>query len=449
MKKYASFIIFCLLIVACNPTKQLVKQGDALMLQERYEEAADYYYNALLKKPGDKVAKDGLKKSAQAVLNDKFIQFSKFVLDNKIEDAVKQYNNADKYAKNAENVGVKLDWATEYDEVYTDVRDEYVLGLYDNALRLFKDKKFDAAEQQFGQIATYDSTYKDATILRLNTVLEPLYQRGLRQLAKAQFKDANISFDRILEIDDHYKDSEKQRNIAKESATITLAVFPVLNQTKNAGDESQINLLLSKKLEKKNNPYVRISNSDEFHKNLESRGWSNISDPQKAAEAARNFGYRYVLILQLVTDSETVTPFKKIVREAYEAFTEAVLNPITNTNNYISKFRKTTYDDTYESRSLKFKMTYQYIQASDGKVLFSDEVEVEKKDEQHLLSYDGNINNLYPELPTGNYLPPPNEEWRNQFTVIKRKLLSKEDLSQEICIQIAEKISGEILPRLK
>ncbi len=449
MKKYFYLLFFYLFIVACNPVKQLIKTGDNLEAQGNHEEATDYYFNALLKKHGNKQAMEGLKKSAQPVLNEKFTLFSKNVLENKIEDAVRQYKNAEKYFKTAENVGVKLDWATEYDEVYSDVRDEYVLGLYDNALRLFKDKKFDAAEHQFEQIAVYDSTYKDATILRLNTVLEPLYQRGLRQIAKGQFKDANISFDRILEIDDHYKDSEKQRDIAKESATISLAVFPVVNKIGNAGDEHFLNEFISQKLKRNKNPYIRISKPEEFVKNLEARGWLDISDPIKAAEAGKNFGYNYVLITQIIIEDEKVTPFSKVVKDAYEAFTESILNPITNTYNYISKFKKTTYDDSYESRKLRVKVSYQFVSTADGKVLYSDEIDQEKTDEQHLLSFNGNINNLYEQLPEGSFLPPPNDAWRQQFTMIKRRLLTKEELNKELSEQIAQIIASSILPKLK
>jgi tetratricopeptide (TPR) repeat protein len=449
MKKYLYLLQFCLLIIACNPAKELIKKADMLESQGNHEEAGDNYFTALKNKPGEITAMNGLKRSAQPVLNEKFTLFSKYVLENKIEEAVKQYKNAEKYFKAAESVAVKLDWPSEYDEVYFDVRDEFVLGLYDNALRFFKDKKFDAAEHQFGQIAVYDSTYKDATILRLNTVLEPLYQRGLRQIAKGQFKDANISFDRILEIDDHYKDSEKQRDIAKESATISLAVFPVVNKIGIAGDENYLNQFISQKLKKNNNPYLRISNPNEFEKNLEARGWLDISNPLKAAEAGKNFGYRYVLIIQLIIDEEKVTPFNKIVKNAFEAFNESILNPITNTYNYISKFKKTTYDDTYEARKLRYKVAYQLVSSADGKVVYSDEIDQEKSDEQHLLSFNGNINNLYQELPEGNFLPPPNDAWREQFTMTKRKLLSKDELSKEMSAQIAQIISSSILPKLK
>ena len=449
MKKYLPILFFCLIVAACNPARELIKTGNTFESQGNHDDATDYYFNALLKSPKNKEALDGLKKSAQPVLNDKFTLFSKYVLENKIEDAVKQYKSAEKYFNTAGNVGVKLDWPTEYDEVYSDVRDEYALGLYDNALRLFKDKKFDAAEHQFEQIAVYDSSFKDATILRLNTVLDPLYQRGLRQISRGQFKDANISFDRILEIDDHYKDSERQRDIAKENATISLAVFPVVNKVGKVEDGIFLNEFISEKLKKNKNPYIRISKPEEFSKSLETRGWLDISDPIKAAEAAKNFGYRYVLLTQIIIDEEKNTPYSKVVKNAYEAFTESILNPITNTYNYISKLKKTTYEDSFEARKLRIKISYQFVSTADGKVLFSDEIEQEKIDEQHLLSFNGNINNLYDRLPEGSFLPPPNEAWRQQFTMVKRKLLSKDELNKEISEQLSQTIASTILPKLK
>ncbi|MFI5221355.1 MAG: tetratricopeptide repeat protein [Bacteroidia bacterium] len=442
-------LVVSLVMPACS-VKTIIHKGQVFEQQGNYEEAANYYYAALLKKPAEKEAQDGLKRSAQQVLNDKFSLFSKYVVDNKVEDAVKQYKNAERYAKVARDVGVNIDWHNEFDEVYLDVRDEYVLGLYDQALRLFKDKKFDAAEQQFQRIAEFDSTYKDATILRLNTVLEPLYQRGLRQITKGQFKEADISFERIIEIDDGYKDAVKLRETAKESASISLAVFPVLNKVSESGDEVSLNELIPRKLEKKNkNPYLKFSKTDEFFKTIESRGWQKVEEPIKAAEAGRNLGYRYVLLVQVIVDFDTLTPYSKIVRDAYEAFTESILNPITNTYNYITKFRKVNFDDSYESRKVKFRVAYQLVNSADGRVVLSDELEQEKWDEVHLYSYSGNINNLYPDLPTGNYLPPPNEAWRDQFTKVKRKLLTKEELGREINFHFAEIIAGAVLPKLK
>lgn len=448
--RFYFFLLCCLLIGACSPVKKLVDEGDRLKESGSYEESANYYYNALLKAPGNKRAQEGLKQSAQQVLNDKFTQFSKLVLANKIEEAIGQYKNAEKYANNAKSVGVTLDWPTEYDEVYADIRSEYVLTLYDDALRLLKEKKFDAAEKQFQQMAEYDPAYKDLTILRLNTVLEPLYQRGVQQLAAGKYKDAYNSFDRLLELDDHYKDASEQRQLAKEKATISLGVFPVLNNTGKTGEERLLNQYLAEDLSKKNtNAYVRVSKSAEFHANLQSRGWDRITDATKAAEAGRNFDYRYVLLVQLLSADEKVTPFMKAEREAYEAFSEGIRNPITGTYNYITKFRKTKYDDTYEARKLTYRVAYQLISSADGRILYSDESVIEKSDEQHLLTFKGNINNLYKELPSGNYMPPPDEAWHEQFNASRRSLLSREDLGKEISIQVAEKIATSVLPRLK
>ena len=86
MKKYLPILFFCLIVAACNPARELIKTGNTFESQGNHDDATDYYFNALLKSPKNKEALDGLKKSAQPVLNDKFTLFSKYVLENKIEE---------------------------------------------------------------------------------------------------------------------------------------------------------------------------------------------------------------------------------------------------------------------------------------------------------------------------------------------------------------------------
>jgi tetratricopeptide (TPR) repeat protein len=428
----------------------MIAEGDLAEDQNRHEDATNLYYSALLKKPGIEHAMQALQRSAQPVLNEKFAQFSKYVVDNKIEEAVKQYKNAERYAANAAEVGVKLNWPTEYDEVYADVRDEYVLSQYDGALRLLQEKKFDAAEKQFQQIAVFDSTYRDATILRLNTVLDPLYQRGLRQMAKGQYKDAYNSFSRILEIDDHFKDAAARQKQAKESATVSLAILPVTREGVRGEREAMLGQAVTASLSKHNSdPYLSITGNEELFRNLESRGWPSITDARKAAEAARNFGYRYALLINILQVEEKETPFTSVPRDAYEAFTENILNPITGTYSSISKFRKVKYDDTFQARSLSLKIQYRLVLSETGAVLLGDEIEETRTDEQHRLGFNGNLSNLYRELPQGSFLPPPDEAWRNQFTGNnQKKLRSFTELSSELSAFIAEKIAPGILAKI-
>jgi hypothetical protein len=447
MKQIAACIL--LLLVACNPARNLTLDGDRLREEGKHEDAANNYYSALLKKKDYRAAKEGLKESAQKVLEDKFTTFSRYVVDNKIEEAMKQYRNAERYAANARAVGVELKWPTEYNEVYADVRDEYVVQLYDEVLQMMDRRLFDKAEQQLARIAELDSSYRGATVLRLNTVIEPLYQRGLDQLGRGEFREAYNTFNKVLTLDDHYKDAAALKTQALDKATISVALFPAVNRGSMAEASSWMSAELEHQMLKSKAPFVRVSSSSKLGEELQAKGWGHVRDKRTAAEAAKNLGYKYALLVTIQSSSSEATPFTKTDRTAYESFTESILNPITGTYNYISKFRKARYEDTYEALKVRMSISYELILVSTGATVVEDEFEAEKKDEQHLLHYNGNVNNLYEELPQGNYLPPPNDNWRQQFTLVKRKLRTEAELGRQLCAEAAETITYRVKGKLQ
>ncbi len=447
-------LVFLTLIVSifagCNPAAKLVKQGDAKKEANQYEDASLYYYNALLNSPQNEKAKAGLRETAQLVLNDKFTNFNKMVVENNVDEAVKVYVNAQRYSATSASVGVPLRWPSEYDEVYADIRAEYISKLYDEALLMMKEKRFEQAEQTFERIAALDSSYRGITVLRINTVLEPLYQHGVADLQQGKYKQAMQSFQKVVAQDEEYKDAKALMQEANDKATTTIAVFPVeqLQQIRTEGFDN-LSKLIQTKLEQRKFAYVKIEQSDEVKNNLQSRGWLGIVDEQKAIEAGKTLGLKYIVLVTVQNIEYVDAPAVSEQKSAYEAFSENILNPYTGTYAAITKFRKVSYQDTYEQRAVTLSVKYSLISVADNKVVLSEEKRHTQKDEVHQLVFEGNINNLFENLPNGNYLPPPNQDWRDLFTNHKRELLPKARLLEEANYQLGTQISQSILKFFK
>ena len=443
MKVYRIAFLFLVVLAACNPTAKLVKEGDRKREAGLHEDASTFYYNALLRKPKNNKAKEGLAISAQQVLNDKFTNFNKLVVENNVDDAMKAYKNAERYNETAKNVGVTLRWPTEYDEVYTDIRAEYISKLYDEALVLMNTKRYEQAEKTFERIAALDSTYRGITVLRINTVLEPLYQTGLLQMSQGKYKQAYQTFTKVVQQDDTYKDAKKLKDEAIDKATTTVGLLPV-QYAPNAESSAQLDQFISERLLQHSFAYVKIQDATSIKPILDSRGWSSLSDVAKAAEAGRNIGMKYVVLVEVRKTEYKENPTVTEQKNAYEAFSENILNPYTGTYSAITKFRKVVYDDTYEQRAYSMEVSYKLIASADGKVLISEDIQPFLKDEQHQLVYKGNISNIYEDLPSGNFLPPVNQQWRDLFTNTKRPPLTKNQLATETQRQAARQITGAV-----
>lgn len=444
------FLFFLLVLASCNPSAKLVKQGDAKSKTGQYEEASTFYYNALLRDPDAAKAKEGLVVSAQMVLDEKFVNFNKLVVANNIDDALKVYKNAERYSQTATSVGVTLRWPAEYDEVFADIRAEYISKLYDEALAQIKLKQYELSEQTFERIANLDTSYRGITVLRINTVLEPLYQHGLIELNQGKYKQAYQIFSKIVQQDENYKNAKQLRDEANDKATTTVGILPIFYAQKNdLFRQGILGGVISDKLMQKAFSYVKIEPYAETQINLESRGWGEIADIDKAIEAGKTIGLKYVLWIEVSNIAYTEVPLTTEQKNAYEAFSENILNPYTGTYSAITKFRKITYNDSYEKRVLNLKSSYKLINTSDGKTVLNTDKEYIISDEVHQLVYDGNINNVYQELPTGNYLPQVNETWRNLFTNVKRQPITKEQLAYEANQQMAQQISQAMIAFFK
>lgn len=443
MKVNLLLCVSLLLCIACNPVGKLVHEGDRKREAGQHEDASTYYYNALLRKPKNQKAKDGLSVSAQQVLNDKFTNFNRLVVENNVDEAMKVYKNAERYTETAAKVGVTLSWPTEYDEVYTDIRAEYISKLYDEALDLMNNKRYEQAEKTFERIANLDSSYKGITVLRINTVLEPLYQTGLTQMSQGKYKQAYQTFTKVVQQDDSYKDSRKLKAEAIDKATTTVGVLPV-QYASETDPSSALDQYISERLLQHSFAYVKIQDATAVKKTLESRGWGKISDAAKAAEAGKTLGMKYVVLVNVLRTEYKEVPATTEQKAAYEAFSENIPNPYTGTYSAITKFRKVTYEDTYELRSYQLVISYQVIATANGKVVLEDTVRPSMKDEQHQFVYKGNISNIYEELPTGNFLPPVNQAWRDLFTNVKRPALTQEQLAKETRLQAARQIAGGV-----
>lgn len=445
----ALFFVFLIGLISCSPQNKLLKQARIQNQAGMHEEAANLYYNVLLTDAKNKEAKQGLLQNAQLVINDKFAKFSKQVIDGNIEDALKTYQFAQGYFKNADKVGVVLSWPNEYEEVHADILREYTDKQFDLAVSLMQNRRYETAEKVFERMATFDTSFKNVSVLRLHTVLDPLYNKALDAYQKSDYKDAYFLFNKIVGIDDGYKDALKLRNQAQQQATSVVGVLPIGGQTFNGLDFSDLSFEIADKLSQQQGAYVKIADVKALQREIDNRGFSGFKTMEQAIDAAKNLNLGYAVIVWFDSVSYTKSKPDIYIRDAYESVTENILNPYTNTYSSISRFKKATYTDKIEAQQLSTKVRVVLLQVKTQQVLLSEVISLNKNDELHAAIYKGNSANLYPNLPDGNYLPHVSQEWRNMFTNPRKNLIPLPVLSQSVVDELAEKMALLIQPKLR
>lgn len=434
-----------LLVLACNPARRMTRTADKLYLSGYFDDASGFYYNALLRKPGYAKAMDGLKLSAQHVLDQKFETFHKQVIGCQLEAAVKQYRYAVQFNANSLSVGVQLTWPEEYDEIYRETLNEYTGSLFDEVLALISEKKFDQAERKLQQLAGLDTTFRGVTVLRMPTVLEPVYNKALDYYRAGQYNEALPLFHKIAAIDPGFKDVQAMKQASFEKSTRKAGIWMEGGDNPVSGGEKLVAKLKSTQPEQ-----LRFVGAGELRQLLESRGWKSVNGDSNAIQAGRSAGLHYLLLVFARTIADSSIPRKTEMREAYEAFTENIPNPYTDTYSYITRFKKITYADVYESRVVRISATCLLVSCINGEVLLRDRITAERTHESHQFMYDGNISNLYRELPTDNFLPPPDYDWRALF---RKKgstaTISGEKLSKLVEEEWSEKVQNAFIQAIK
>lgn len=445
----ALFFVFLVGLISCSPQTKLLKQARIQDHAGMHEEAANLYYNVLLTDAKNKEARLGLQHNAQQVINDKFAKFSKQVIDGNIEDALKTYQYAQGYYRNANKVGVPLSWPTEYEEVQQDILREYTDKQFDLAVSLMQNRKFETAEKVFERMASFDSSYKNVSVLRLHTVLDPIYNKALSAYQKGEYKDAYFLFNKIVGIDDGYKDALRLRNQSQQQATAIVGVLPIGGQAITQLDIADLPAEVADRLSQQQGAYVKIADVRALQRELDNRGFSGFKTIEQAMEAARNLNLGYAVIIWFDSLAYTKSKPEIYSRDAYEAVTESILNPYTNTYSNISRFKKATYTDKTESQQIWANVRVVVLQVKTQQVLLTETLKLHKSDELHAAVYKGNAANLYPALPEGNYLPHVSQEWRNMFANPRKNLIPLTELSQQIMDELAERMAVLVQQKLR
>lgn len=444
MKKLLLFL-FLLQLMACDSSLKFVQIADKQVTEGNYSDAADNYYTAFLTNPNNSKAKLGLQKSAQMVLGAKFSAFAKHVVAGNNEDALRQYNYSKDYFNNLKNIGIDLNWQTLYDQLYEETKQEFIGKQYDIGLGLIKENKFDKAELAFDRILEFDSSYKNVSVLRIQSVVEPLYNQGLKYMEVKNYKSAYKVFNQVASFDKSYKQTMQLLNESLLKASLPIAAILVSKKTFANQEDSSFYQLLVNRLGNSKNPFLKIIDRNLLENLLKEKafGITEITDAETASKAGKLIGAKYFLLIN-VSDVifDELKPTTSI-ETAYESFSQRVVNETGDAQSVI-KFKKVDYKETKQYRKVAAKVSYQLVSVQSGQIVSSEVFSDEAFDAHVYARFDGNKDNLYPNLPAGNFMPTAPKEWTDKFYELNRSLASLQSLANKTYETISLKIIEDI-----
>jgi hypothetical protein len=444
--RYTYFILCILLLSACSGSKSFYKKGLKLEQAGMFEEASQMYLQSLARNNNNIDAKIALKKTGQAVLDTRLGDVFKAHSTDNHKGAVYAYLKAQDFIKSVAQYNIELSAPPQYEQYFNISRNKYLDQLYAQAVDLLAEEKFEAADPLLAEIKQLDPNYKDVRSLKRTSANEPLYRNGKAEMQAKNYKQAYYYFDQIYQNDKSYKDATQLREQARKEAAITVSVLPFQNYTRYNNVERSIQSGVVSSILALKSPFIDLVDRENLQTILDEQkfGLSGQVDEATAAKVGNLLGVKAVLIGKVTNFSENTGRLRSEEKVAYEGYQVKEWNSTLNQYQNVTKYRRTNYREFYNDRDVNVTFEYQLISSETGRILASNVVNKNVKDEVRYATYQGDTRNLFPGDANGVFFGSNEKNRFDRLFQGRRELKSTQEIAQSLYKQIADEAAADV-----
>lgn len=388
-------------LVACTGSKPLSNRAAKLDASGMYAEAAELYLQSVDRNPKNVDARIGLKKTGQMLLDDKLSNFFKaFNMQDDNEAAVNAYLEAESYQGRVQRAGVNLEIPESYQRDFKQVKEAYLMQLYDLGQELLAAQDYAMAQAVFDKIGKLEPDYKNASSLQDIAYTEPLYRAGKEALENGQYRKAYNNLLQVLERDAAYKDARELQQQAVERGQYPIAVLPFnrAGSSSSAGKAADLQARITAGIIALNDPFIRVVDRENTERILEEQrmGMTGVVDESSAVNAGKLMGAQAVIMGTVTDYREIPGRLQRSTKEGYESYLVKKLNPETGTTVLETRYRPVEYTEYYKENKASLAFSYKIVSLETGQVLLSRVLDRQAADEAYFAEYEGSAEALYP-----------------------------------------------------
>jgi hypothetical protein len=388
MKKILLILSVILLITSCA-SKRYVKKAVKFEEAGLYEDAAEYYYQAVLKKDSNVDGKLGLRKTGQMTLDRKLADFTQAYKQADYKKAVYNFLEAEKYYNKVTAVRVELDFPEYHKEYYEEAKGDYLNKKYADGVDKLNREDFAEALIVFEEIKKIDDEYKDAKELYITAKYEPMYRDAAQYLETGLYRTAYYTYKSIISGAGTYKQCVALKDEAQEKGTITVLVSDLsYSGYKMRETAGSVTSNLKGQLSRLDNPFLRIIDPSSLNVNIYENGQMNM-------QAANLAGIKAVLT-GTITDAKAING--RLVKTEKRGYLKTVTKSKDKEGKEIStvKYSKTSYLEYKQRNRAELDLNYKLVSTEDNSVMLSDALNLSDSDRIHYATFGGDKKKLIP-----------------------------------------------------
>ncbi|MGQ1889891.1 hypothetical protein ACT29H_05555 [Thermophagus sp. OGC60D27] len=447
-------LVSVLLAGGCASKKYMNK---ALELEEAglFTEAADFYFRALQSKRDNIDAKVGLKRTGQLVLNQKTDQFMSFYRNDQYKDAVYAFLEATAYQGRAKVLGVDLNISESTGVYFKEVKEIFLNEQYGKAVTFLEAENFSEALTLLTEILKIEPGYRDASQHWVTARYEPVYRQGQAYLKNDRFRSAYYAFEEILAGTDGYKSAAELKDYAREKALIRIGVLSYyasgLTQ-KNVAEELKSQIIAG--ITKQQSPFyeiVEVTQPDRTDNAL--LLFKEIFIDKKSSSISLPSNVDAVLSCKINDYRSGTSSLKMKKRKAWLKTTVNLIDE-NGIEEKVIEYKKVYYYEYSQNSYLNMNLSYSLVDVDSKKIMVSDLIQKQLKDEVKYASYEGDYRDLIPGTwysissssdQDKRYEDKTSVDKFQALFVQRKKVVSDFDLKKQAMSELSDEIAQKVI----
>jgi tetratricopeptide (TPR) repeat protein len=203
--KYLIVFLF-LFIISCSVKNSTLKKGAEMEKLGNFKQATELYLGVLYRKPNLPEIENALRRSAQLHISETAFTIATKNEKGDKEGVVNEYYNLNGFVNQVNAFTKNLDIDQQTKAIYNKNLDQYLMGQYDLGIKYLSEKKFAEAESVFNDISRFNPNYKDTPKQLSNAINEPVYLSGIQLFGEKKYMPAYDKWNEIYTREANYKD---------------------------------------------------------------------------------------------------------------------------------------------------------------------------------------------------------------------------------------------------
>jgi tetratricopeptide (TPR) repeat protein len=203
--KYLIVFLF-LFIISCSVKNSTLKKGAEMEKLGNFKQASELYLGVLYRKPNLPEIENALRRSAQLHISETAFTIATKNEKGDKEGVVNEYYNLNGFVNQVNAFTKNLDIDQQTKAIYNKNLDQYLMGQYDLGIKYLSEKKFAEAESVFNDISRFNPNYKDTPKQLSIAINEPVYLSGIQLFGEKKYMPAYDKWNEIYTREANYKD---------------------------------------------------------------------------------------------------------------------------------------------------------------------------------------------------------------------------------------------------